>query len=336
MVALLAVVAPLAVVGGCGAATPPVATPLPAAPEPAVSPPAVASLPGTVLTVGGTPEGVAVDASGEVALNVHRPDGVVLFSIAAPQSRRLIALGGTARHLMLAGADGPLLVPDESDDRLVELSLPGGQVEASVPVGRQPHDAVALASGTVLVADELANTVDFVQGGRVTHVVAAPLQPGGVAANPDGSLAVVVGVRARRLTEYRVDGRVVGSANCGAGPTHVVSGDDGLYWVADTNGGAILGFTLGAHGPTQVAAIPVGSRPYGLAFDASRDTLWVTLTGSNQLVGLHLKGRAVQSRTTYPTVRQPNTVAVDEATGELVVTGSAAPGQLQLLNAPTG
>jgi DNA-binding beta-propeller fold protein YncE len=153
-----------------------------------------------------------------------------------------------------------------------------------------------------------------------------------VAANPDGTLALVVGVRARRITEYRIDGAVVGSANCGAGPTHVVAGDDGLYWVADTNGGAVLAFRLGPHGPVQVATIPVGSRPYGLAFDAARQTLWVTLTGSNQLVGLRLNGRSVVASSTFPTVRQPNSVAVDEATGEVVVTGSDAPGQVQLLD----
>jgi DNA-binding beta-propeller fold protein YncE len=212
--------------------------------------------------------------------------------------------------------------------------LPGGRVDQAVAVGRQPHDAAALASGTVMVTDELANTVDLIQGGRVVRVIPAPLQPGGVAANPQGTLAVVVGVRARRITEYRADGTVVGSVNCGAGPTHVVTGDGGLYWVADTNGGAVLGFVLGPHGPVQVATIPVGSHPYGVDFDTATDTLWVTLTGSNQLVGLHLDGRHVASRTTYTTVRQPNTVAVDQASGELVVTGSNRSGQLQLLSPP--
>ena len=113
----------------------------------------------------------------------------------------------------------------------------------------------------------------------------------------------------------------------------MVAGDGGIFWVADTNGAAVLGFELGPRGPVQVATIPVGSHPYGLAFDADRDTLWVTITGADQLVGLHLIGRSVASRTVYDTVRQPNTVAVDEATGELVVTGSTEPGQLQFLSA---
>lgn len=59
-----------------------------------------------------------------------------------------------------------------------------------------------------------------------------------------------------------------------------------------------------------------------MAYDNHRSTLWVTLTGSDELLGLHLRGTTVTSRTTYATVQQPNTVAVDNLTGELVVTGS--------------
>jgi streptogramin lyase len=147
---------------------------------------------------------------------------------------------------------------------------------------------------------------------------------------------VAVGVRGRRITEYTATGNLIGSANCGAGPTHVIAGNDDMFWVNDTNGGAILGFLLTSHGPHQVARIPtgVGSKPYGIAFDTNRHTLWVTLTGRNQLLGLTFDGTHVTKRATYETVRQPNTVAVDEKTGELVVTGSTQgdTGQLQFLS----
>jgi DNA-binding beta-propeller fold protein YncE len=325
--------------GACGSSPPKVAPvanrPLPAAPEPAVSPPASLPPQGTVVTFGGAPEGVAVDAAGEVAVSVRQPDGIVLFPIGDPADRHTVALGGSARHLTLGGPDGPLLVPDESDNTFVELALPSGRVLTRVAVGNHPHDAIAVGPA-VFVADELASTIHILRHGSVARVVTAPLQPGGMAANPAGTRAVVVGVRGRRITEYTAAGAVVGSANCGAGPTHAVTGAGGLFWVADTNGGAILGFALSAHGPVQVATIPVGPEPYGLAFDARRNTLWVTVTGADQLVGLHLDGRKVTGRTTYATVRQPNTVAVDPTTGELVVAGSARAGQLQFIPGPSG
>jgi DNA-binding beta-propeller fold protein YncE len=223
-----------------------------------------------------------------------------------------------------------LLVPEESADRLVEVALPSGAVIASVPVGRQPHDAAA-AGGRVFVGDELANTVHILEPDGTTRVLAAPLQPGGVAASPDGSTVVIVGVRGRRITAYRADGTVIGTADCGSGPTHVVAGEGGLFWVADTAGRAVLAFRVGAKGPVQVARVPVGARPYGVAYDAVRHTLWVTLTGVNQLVGLQLGGASVLEREVYATVRQPNSVAVDQATGEVVVTASGSTGAIELI-----
>ena len=301
------------------------------APEPAVSPPARPHLPGTVIPLAGTPEGVAIDQTGLVAVSVRNPGGIVLFKIASPRSRRTVAIPGEARHLALDTPAGPLLVPDEPIDRLIEVGLPSGEITSSVPVGRNPHNAAGGAGGTIFVADELANTITIINGGLVTKVIPAPLQPGGVTASSDGSVMLVVGVRGRRITAYRLDGTIIGTAPCGAGPTHEITGDDGLYWVADTNGGNVLGFEVSASGVRQVATIRVGLKPYGLAFDARTDTLWVTLTGTNQLVGLGLRDHTVVTRTVYATVRQPNTVAVDQDNGEVVVTGSTAAGELQFL-----
>ena len=328
-IAALAALAAVGVLAACGGSSAPVATPLPTAPEPAVAPPPLADLPGTIVPLAGAPEGIAIDQAGLVAVNVRGPDGLVLFDLADPAGRRMVPLGGSARHLVLAGPNGPLLVPDESDDQTVEVAVPSGQVQRSVPSGRQPHDAIAVGS-SLFIADELANTLHIVDGQSV-RVVPAPLQPGGMAASPDGSVMIAVGVRGRRIIEYRRDGSVVGSANCGAGPTHAVTGSGGLYWVVDTNGGAILGFRLGSHGPVQVATIPVGDKPYGIAYDARRSVLWVTLTGTDQLVGLTLRGSSVAGRATYVTVQQPNTVAVDEASGRVVVTGSLPQGSLQII-----
>jgi DNA-binding beta-propeller fold protein YncE len=323
--------APTSWAGSPAPGNPPVARPLRTAPEPAVSPPAAARLPGTIVALAGKPEGIAIDDAGEVGVNVRQPDGLVSFPLASPDDRHFLATGGSARHLMMGATDGLFLVPDESDNTLLEVELPSEAVVARVKVGHQPHDAIAVGASTVFVANELGNTVDIVRAGRVVRTVASPLQPGGMAANPAGTLALVVGVRGRRIVEYTVAGDRVGAANCGAGPTHAVTGDDGLYWVADTNGGAVLGFRLGPHGPVQVATIPVGSKPYGLAFDTKADTLWVTITGADRLLGLHLDGTAVRSETAYDTPRQPNTVAVDQRTGEVVVAGATQPGTLQFL-----
>ncbi len=345
-----AVVGCAALVAACGSSSPTPApdrlpalvTPLQQAPEPAMSPPAAPGLPGTVVAVSGAPEGVVVTDTGTVAVNVRDPDrpdgGLLIFPISTPTAAATttpVGLGGSARHLTLAGPAGPALVADESDDSFLQVALPGGNVLASARVGRQPHEAIAVNPDTFFVFDELDDTIHIVRDGRVARVVAAPVQPGGGAVATDRQHVVAVGVRGRQITEYTPAGDVVGSAVCGAGPTHVITGDDGLFWVNDTNGDAVLGFQLTDSGPRQVASIPVGagSRPYGIAYDSRRHTLWVTLTGRNQLLGLTVSGTTVTHRTTYATVQQPDTVAVDPTTGELVVTGSTprSTGHLQFL-----
>jgi DNA-binding beta-propeller fold protein YncE len=321
----------LIVATSCATSTSSAVPPLASAPEPAVSPPLTATPAGAVYALGGTPEGAVILTGGLVAIAVRNPDGLVVFDLSAPDQWRLVPLTGAARHLELVGPTGPVLVPQETNDRLVEVALPAGTVIRSVPVGRQPHDAAAASGGRIFIGDELAGTVHLIGPDGTATVVPGPLQPGGLAASPDGSVVVAVGVRGRQITAFEADGRVIGSAPCGAGPTHVTTGGGGLFWVADTNGGAVLGFRIGALGPRQVARIVVGNRPYGLAYDPVRDTLWVTLTATNQIVGLHLRGTAVAGRATYDTVRQPNSVAVDASTGELVVTGSEPAGAVELI-----
>ncbi|HSH58232.1 MAG TPA: hypothetical protein VK988_01065, partial [Acidimicrobiales bacterium] len=100
--------------------------------------------------------------------------------------------------------------------------------------------------------------------------------------------------------------------------------DSGGVVVADTRGDALLFFRLGPEARMERKVVLPGS-PYGLAFDATRRRLWVTLTATNQLAGFDLSGSAAtptEPFVTLPTVRQPNSVAVDPASGRVFVAGA--------------
>ena len=104
---------------------------------------------------------------------------------------------------------------------------------------------------------------------------------------------------------------------------------DRLY-VADTQGGALLVFaTRPKLALVRRVFLPGG--PYGLALDPVRHRLWVTLTARNEVVSLPANGRP-RPLVRLPTVRQPDTVAVDPALGTVAVTGRDA-GVLQLIGA---
>jgi hypothetical protein len=293
-------------------------------PEPAVAPPVKAQPAGRLVPVGGEPEGLAVDPTTHtLAVGVRRPDGVVLMSLPAGTVARRIDLDGAPRHLELAAPGGPLLVPAEGSDTLYQVSLPDGGIVGRTRVGRQPHDAAAAVGRHVLVGNELADTVSVIAGTTEMSVVPAPTQPGGVAASPDGSVVVVVGVRGRQVEAFSPVGSDLGRAAAGVGPTHVRSGPGGLFYVADTQGNAVLVFMVGAHGPVQIGRVGTGGTPYGLAVDATRLRLYVTLTATNELREYDIRGHRLVAGRSWPTPRQPNDVVVEPQTGEVIVAGTA-------------
>jgi DNA-binding beta-propeller fold protein YncE len=284
---------------------------------------------GRVVHVGHKPEGMALDPkTGLLAVALKGPDRLALLDAGSGRVLRRVALPGAARHLALMRPGGPVLVPAEDSNRLVEVDLPGGRTR-SVATGRNPHDAAA-ASGRTWVGDELQDEVTVVRDGRVVKTLAAPVQPGGVAATDDGRKVGVVGVRERALRIYDARGlRPLGRVAVGIGPTHVVGVDRRLF-VVDTRGDALLelrvrGTAVAVHRRTQL-----GGTPYGIAYDPERRRFWVTLTASNRVAELTDR-RLVR---TFPTVRQPNSVAVDPRTGRVFV-ASRTDGTLQLLDPPS-
>jgi DNA-binding beta-propeller fold protein YncE len=168
--------------------------------------------------------------------------------------------------------------------------------------------------------------------GRVVPGGSVPAEAvaGGTEAVVDaGRNRAVVVPRERVLELYdRATGERVGRAPAGAGPTHVVAGEGGLAYVIDTAGDGLLVFET--RGRLRIRRrYPLLGAPYGVAADLRHGRLWVTLTERNRLVELATSARPHRLGV-FPTVRQPNAVAVDPATGRVYVTGED--GALQLLD----
>ncbi|MDP8954012.1 MAG: YncE family protein [Actinomycetota bacterium] len=320
---------------GCGGdrvevAPPPAPAPdLPPAAEPAQSPVPSEVPAGEVLDLetGGGPEGMVADpVTGLVVIALRQPNRLVLVDGRAGEVLRTVPVPGAARHLQLAAPGGPVLVPGEDSDVLAEVTLPDGNVTAETTVGRQPHDAAAV-DGRTFVADEIGGTTSVIEDGAVVRAFPEPVQPGGVVVT--GGRVGVVDVRGNTLSVYDTAGtRSFGSVEAGAGPTHAVADDRGGVVVADTRGDALLVFRLDP--PELVERVALPGTPYGLAVDPRRDMLWVTLTAANRLVGFRLTDGPLEQVTSLPTVRQPNTVAVDPLTGRVFV-ASATDATLQIL-----
>jgi hypothetical protein len=293
--------------------------------EPARSPPLETKPAGRVVAVGHKPEGLAFDPrTGLLAVALTRPDRLALVDGRSGRTVRRIRLPGAARHLALAGPGGPVLVPAEDIARLVTVSLPEGRVRAT-SVGRQPHAAVA-AGGRVFVGNERGASVSVVRNEREIRRLDAPVGPGGLAATRGGVVAVV-GVRERAIEVF--DESTLASRGripVGIGPTHVAARGK-RFFVVDTRGNGLVEIHLD---PLRVhRRTHLEGAPYGIAVDRKRRRFWVTLTASNRVA--EVTDRRLLR--TFPTVRQPNSVAVDPRTGRVFV-ASRKDGVLQLFDPP--
>jgi DNA-binding beta-propeller fold protein YncE len=161
--------------------------------------------------------------------------------------------------------------------------------------------------------------------GRVRAAPDGPaLHHGGAReATVDGGRAVAVLSPRRRVLDV-LDGatrRQIDSAAAGVGPTHVVAGPGHLVYVVDTGGDGLLVYEL-RPSLRLTRRLPLLGGPYGIAADPGAGRLWVTMTATNRLVELADGARPHHLRD-FPSVRQPNAVAVDPVRHRVYVTGRA-------------
>ncbi|MGI8430131.1 MAG: YncE family protein [Solirubrobacteraceae bacterium] len=319
----------------------PASSPGSPAAEPAVAPVPVAPPAGVSVRVGQLPEGIVADSrTGLVVVGVRDPAALVLLDARSGAVVRRVPIPGAPRHLQLVGDGGPVLVPEEPVNQLLELSLPGAR-SRSIKVGAHPHDGTA-DGGSVFVNDEFGESVSVIQGTRVVRQIPGFVQPGGLVAVGAGVAVVDVGGNSVTLIDAH-SLRVRRRLGAGAGPTHAVAGRDGRLYVVDTRGGAVFSYSTR---PTLelLGRFSLPGAPYGIAIDRSRGRLWVTLTAKNQLVelatgdrSLRVSGRYANGDRSlsvigrYATGRQPNTVAVDQRDGRVFVANSDA-GTVQLID----
>ncbi len=304
----------------------------PPAPEPADSPPPEEEPAGEVVEVGEPVEGSVADPeTGIVAVATREGGDLLLVDGESGEVEQRVDITGRARHLDLLAPGGPVLVPVERSDAFLQVGLPEGEVVEETPVGEFPHDAAAY-EGRVFVLNEFESTASVIEDGEITDTFETPFQPGGVAVTDDGIVGIV-GVRGLAIEFYDADTlESLGRMEAGEGPTHIVSGPGGRFYVTDTRGGALLVYDVSGPEPELVEGAPLdGGSPYGIAIDRERDELWVTLVAENRVVRYDVEGGSPEEIEDYPTVRQPNTVAVNSESGRVFIAGAEG-GELQILD----
>jgi DNA-binding beta-propeller fold protein YncE len=275
---------------------------------------------GSVIKLpGGGPWGITVDGTDHlVAVALRNPGRLALVNIKTHAVRTVTTPGG-ARHLNLAKPGGPLLFPSESKNALYELALPSGKVLSRVPAGKQPHDAVR-SGDEIFFSDEVGGYLGVVRAGKQVRKLDKPVQPGGV--NVAGGRVAVVDVQANTLDVYDIKTlKLAASLPAGKGPDHVQPIGHGRVAVSDVRGHQVITFDLTGK-PHRIGTAGVPGRPFNIASDPKRGLVYASLSNTNKVTQFHVRPDGTLAKpVTRPTVRQPNSLAVDTGTGTVYVAG---------------
>ncbi|MFE3795068.1 hypothetical protein KHQ06_23475 [Nocardia tengchongensis] len=288
--------------------------------------------PAVAPTAAGTPAG-EVSASAPISLLLDEPTTGVLAAVVDSGTTlhlidkgvtRSVALPGKAAALV-AGKPGEVLIAvpgkivrvDVASGALTTVSVEGDL--HSVAVNADGSLVAGLADGRVLLLDA---------DGAVRHTITGLSAADAIDAR-DGSV-VVLDRRQSAIVQLDGTAKLGLALRAGDGAAMMIGDHFGRRLVTDTDGAELLVYT--ADPLVLHQRFPVGSSPYALAYDQRSETVWVTLTGSNEVVGYELSTGIPVEVGRYPTVRQPNSATVDARTGDLFV-GSATGDGLQRIGA---
>ncbi len=273
------------------------------------------------------PAGTVTALSDDVTAMAYEPESGTL-AVAGKDTVRLYPLGDTLGEpttvplaaASLTVADGAFLAAGAH--KVVRIAVDGATSDA----GSFRGEPVSTASfdGRTLVAMRDERAVAIVDDAKVQRMISGDMMSADQVLST-GKGAVVLDRLRNAVFELDVPGASISQGlRAGKGATNAVTDRYGRVLVTDTRGGALLAFSLDPLLMRQ--NYPVPGAPYAIAYDRERDLAWVTLTEKNEVVGYDVAGEEPEEKYRFPTVSQPNTVAVDPRTGRVMVASGTGDG----------
>jgi hypothetical protein len=278
-----------------------------------------------VLPLGGHPQAAMFDAATSrlAVLSPGRdpaaPSDITVVGTAQPP--RIIALPGPATAVTGDGCGtaylsgrGGYFVLDLSGAHAMRVDVDAAPDTDFTAIARRADGKLVLGGGdgtVYLLAPPAAARAAVAKRNKLFARVDSVVT--------QGNTAVVLDRGQTSVTAIGADGNAQQALRAGRGATTLAADPLGRVLVADTRGGQLLVF--GVDPLILRQAYPVRQAPYGLA--GSRGLAWVSQTATNMVIGYDLTTGIPVEKVRYPTVRQPNSLAFDDASGTLfVVSGS--------------
>ncbi|WP_329047256.1 hypothetical protein OG738_34105 [Amycolatopsis sp. NBC_01488] len=288
----------------------------PVAAKPAVSPAVTVKPAGQVLATGSV-TALAV-AQGTLVVALAQPPSLRLYDLNALASPPVnMPLYGTAERLTVSA--GRVEIAEPAQGVVQQLTLPDRKL-TETKTGGQPASSIAYGAGR-LVAMGAAKDIQVLPATGPARTIGGQLYSADDVVDTGKGVVVLDRLRTAVFSVDVAAGKVNEGLRAGDGAANAVADSYGRVLVTDARAGALLAFSADPLILRQ--RYPVAGGAYGIAYDAQRSLAWVTLTGRNEVVGFDVRGGEPVEKYRFPTVRQPDSVGVDEKSGRVFV-GSAA------------
>ncbi len=290
----------------------------PVAARPAVSPAVSVKPAGQVLGTGSV-SAVAVDAkTSTLVVAVSEPPSLRLYDLSALASPPVnMPLYGKAEKLSVA--PGRVEIAEPGAGVVQQLTLPDRKL-TETKTGGQPASSIAYGADR-LVAMGAAKDIQVLPSAGPARTIGGQLYSADDVVDTGDGVVVLDRLRTAVFSVDVAAGKVDEGLRAGDGAANAVADSYGRVLVTDARAGALLAFSAGPLILRQRYPVPGGA--YGIAYDATRSLAWVTLTERNEVAGFDVRGGEPVEKYRFPTVRQPDSVGVDEKSGRVIV-GSAA------------
>ncbi|WP_280339322.1 YncE family protein [Nocardia neocaledoniensis] len=283
----------------------------------AASPATTAAPAGRVVPLAATKALLAERESGRVAALDAAGTALTLIDPAAPESARTVTLPAPGAALAQGGA-GEILVA--APGRVLRVDVATGAVTETAVEG-DVHTVQTRSDGNLVVGTADGTVRELRADGSTVRTVTGLVSADALALTGDH---ITVLDREQTAVVGVGDDALGLMLRAGDGATNAIADTQGRILVTDTAGGELLVYTAGPLVLRQ--RFPVSSSPYALAYDSRSNTVWVSCTQSNEVVGFDLSTGIGVEVGRFPTVRQPDAVTVDERTGDLFVASAAGEG----------
>jgi outer membrane protein assembly factor BamB len=284
----------------------------------APSPPLTHAPAGLVRPLPGRPQAAAFDGrTGLLVVVSPGPDST------APASLTLIAAQQTPQRVI--GLPGPVTGLAGDNAGTAYLSTRGGYFVVDLSAGRVTtltvRDAAQVefsaisrrSDGTVVLGTADGLLYFLAPGSTDSKRIQVHADVDSLAAQ--GDTVAVLDRGQTSITTVGADGRIGQSLRAGQGATTMLADPAGRLLVSDTRGDQLL--VYGVDPLILRQAYPIADSPYGVA--GSHGLAWVSQTSANSVVGYDLSTGIPLEKVRYPSVRQPNALAFDDAAGTLYV-----------------